>query len=182
MTVHFHISYHTRWGESVFLVGNVPQLGGGDPEKAVEMSMTGPGMWELELDMPATVSEFDYSYIVKSPGQAWKFEWGTPHRFTPGKGVGRYSIFSNWLEMPYDKPFFSSAFTQGIFHRLTHEKESELRGGSLKLRVSAPVVKADEWVIICGEGDLLGNWDPTKAPRLKDGSFPEWEITLRSQS
>lgn len=178
MTLIFHINYHTRWGESLFITGNIPALGNGDPEKAVEMALTGPDTWRLELEVAANTPEFDYSFIVKAPGAAWKFEWGTPHRFTPGKGIGKYSIFSSWQDLPYDKPFYSSAFTEGIFHRDTHEECGSLQGGMVRLSVCAPVVKPGEFVIVCGEGDALGNWSPEKAPRMKDAGYPIWEINL----
>ena len=178
MILHFHINYHTLWGESLYICGNTAALGNGNPEQAVEMTLTGPDMWELEIEVPATTPAFEYSFIVKAPGREWRFEWGNPHKFNPAKGIGRYAIFSNWQQMPYDKPFFSSAFTKGIFHRTTHEKVSTLKGGDLFLSVSAPVVKDGEFLVICGEGEYLGNWDPAKAPRFKDANYPDWEITL----
>ena len=150
MQIKFHINYHTQWGESLHIVGNIPALGGGDPEKSVEMSLTGPDMWELEVEVPATTPEFDYSFIVKAPGQAWRFEWGLPHHFVPGKGIGKYSVFSNWQDMPFDKPFYSSAFTKGIFHRTTHEEAAVPKAGILRLEVYAPVVTASEWIVFCG--------------------------------
>ena len=178
MQIKFHINYHTQWGESLHIVGNIPALGGGDPEKSVEMSLTGPDMWELEVEVPATTPEFDYSFIVKAPGQAWRFEWGLPHHFVPGKGIGKYSVFSNWQDMPFDKPFYSSAFTKGIFHRTTHEEAAVPKAGILRLEVYAPVVRADEWLVVCGEGNILGNWDTRKAPKFKDSKFPLWIIDL----
>ena len=105
MTIRFHINYHTKWGETLYLVGTNPALGGGDPEKALEMSLVGPDLWVLDLELPATTKAFDYSFIVKAPGEAWRFEWGNPHRFEPGNGIGYYSIFSSWQDMPFDKPF-----------------------------------------------------------------------------
>lgn len=178
MILHFHINYHTQWGESLYLVGNIPSLGDGNPEQALEMTLKGPDLWELEVELPATTPAFDYSFIVKAPGQAWRFEWGTPHRFTPGKGIGEYAIFSNWQSMPFDKPFYSSAFTKGIFGRQTQDAAPQIKAGTLKLSIAAPVVKPDECLVVCGEGDALGNWDALKAPRMSDADFPVWEIVL----
>ena len=59
MQLHFHINYHTQWGESLYIVGNIPQLGNGDTENAVEMTLTGPDMWETEINLPAKSVEFD---------------------------------------------------------------------------------------------------------------------------
>lgn len=178
MKIKFHINYHTLWGEAVYVTGNIPALGGGDTEKAVEMALAAPDTWELEIDVPASTPEFDYSFIVKAPGQAWRFEWGVPHHFTPGHGIGRYSIFSNWQEMPFDKPFYSSAFTDGIFRRATRESCEPPKTGYVRFGIFAPVVRPDEYVAVCGEGDLLGNWDASKAPRMSDGKYPYWEIEL----
>ena len=178
MQIRFHINYHTLWGESLYLVGNIPALGAGNPEKAVEMTLSGPDMWLVDIEVPANTPAFDYSFIVKAPGQAWRFEWGTPHRFEPGRGIGKYSVFSNWQDLPHDKPFYASAFTEGIFRRNTHIADDKMQAGMVRFSVCAPVVKPDEWVILCGEGDLLGNWNPAKAPRMKDAGYPVWELSL----
>lgn len=178
MLLKFHIHYHTQWGESLYICGNIPALGNGDPEKAVEMVLSGPDEWTLDIEVSATTPEFDYSFIVKAPGQSWRFEWGTPHRFTPGKGIGKYSIFSNWQDMPFDKPFYSSAFTEGIFNRMSRDAKPQVNPGTAFFSVYAPVVRPDETLVICGEGDALGNWDPFKAPRLSDARYPLWEIDL----
>ena len=34
MKIRLHIGYHTQWGEALYISGSLPQLGGGDPQKA----------------------------------------------------------------------------------------------------------------------------------------------------
>ena len=42
MKLVFNINYHTVWGESLYLCGDLPELGSGDPHRAPEMKLTGP--------------------------------------------------------------------------------------------------------------------------------------------
>ncbi|MDE5869124.1 MAG: 4-alpha-glucanotransferase, partial [Muribaculaceae bacterium] len=178
MKISFVINYHTDWGESVYLCGNIPELGGGDIHKAVEMTLVSPDTWELEIELDHEPGDFDYSFIVKAPERAWKFEWGTPHRFTSGKGIENYAIFDSWHSQPHDKPFFSSAFVDGMLNRPYRDQPLKAVPGTICFRIEAPMVSPDECMAISGEGSALGNWDPAKAVRMNDASFPRWEVNI----
>lgn len=178
MKLIFNLNYHTQWGEALYLCGSLPKLGGGDAEKALEMTLVAPDQWRLEITLPATVKEFTYSYIVKAPEQAWRFEWGTPHRFESGKGIKVYNIFDSWQDLPENKPFYSSAFTDGILARRFRNPDPAPMPGCATLRVAAPRIAPDETLAICGEGDALGNWDPNQAIPLTDSKFPVWEANI----
>ena len=39
MKLTFNITYHTNWGESVFIVGSHPKLGDGNEDKALKMDL-----------------------------------------------------------------------------------------------------------------------------------------------
>ncbi|MCM1377717.1 MAG: 4-alpha-glucanotransferase [Clostridium sp.] len=178
MKIRFHINYHTNWGETLHLSGSIPSLGGGDISETKEMTLTGPDTWELEVSLPATVRSFTYTFIVKAPGREWRFEWGEPHRFEAGQGIGFYNIFDSWQDMPTDKPFYSSAFTEGMLNRRFRDRELDPQPGTANLRLWAPLVGPDEVVAICGEGEWLGNWNPDNAVALNDAHYPEWEINI----
>ena len=47
MKLNFNIDYRTNWGESVYIVASIPQLGGGDEGSAVKMELDGVGLWTL---------------------------------------------------------------------------------------------------------------------------------------
>ena len=168
MKLVFNINYHTVWGESLYLCGDLPELGSGDPHKALEMKLTSPDMWQLTLDLDSDPSDFNYWFVVKSPDKAWRFEWGKPHRYVAGSGIRSVLIFDSWHEQPHDKPFYSSAFTEGIFHRSHRDQPLKALPGTINIRVEAPMLNPDEVLAVTGEGDLLGNWDPKQAIRLND--------------
>ncbi len=174
MKIRFHINYHTTWGESVYICGSLPRLGGSDAEKALEMDLSGPDTWQIEVELPDNTEEFEYFFIVKAPGKEWRFEWGDHHRFIPGKKIKFYNIFDSWQDMPGDKPFYSSAFTEGMLSRRFRDMMLPALPGTAQLRIAAPLVAPDETVAICGNVDILGNWNPDKAMRLSDFTYPVW--------
>lgn len=178
MKITFNINYHTNWGESLYVCGGIPELGGNDPHKALEMNLTSPDIWQAALTLDKEPGEFDYYFIVKAPGRAWRFEWGKPHRFVPGKGIGECLVFDNWHDQPADKPFYSSAFIDGMLARPDRDKPLPSLPGTLNIRIEAPMISPDETLAISGEGELLGNWDPARAIRMNDAHFPVWEVNL----
>ena len=180
MKITFRINYRTRWGESLCLSGSVAKLGGGDLKKAVAMKMTGPESWETTIDLPQNTADFEYRYIVKRENNApWRFEWGAPHRFTKGpKEAKNYILLDSWQEIPPNKPFYSSAFTDGILSRKEKEKTLGLKAGSLVIKVFAPMLLPSQTLAISGSNTLLGSWDAGKVLRMNSANFPEWNIEL----
>lgn len=182
MKITLNINYHTDWGESLYVSGSIPELGNGDASKALEMNLTSPDMWQLQLDLKKDPGSFDYRFIVKAPEKEWRFEWGAPHRFVSGKGIDSYRVFSSWHDLPSDKPFYSSAFVDGMLRRPYRDQPLAAKPGTVCLRIEAPMIEPDEVLAISGEGDLLGNWDPAHAIIMNDANFPVWEANLQTDS
>ncbi|MDE5882079.1 MAG: 4-alpha-glucanotransferase, partial [Muribaculaceae bacterium] len=178
MKISFNINYHTQWGESVYICGDITQLGGGDPHKAVEMKLAAPDTWVLDLDLDFEPLDFNYYFIIKAPEREWRFEWGKPHRFISGQGLTNVKIFDSWQDQPADKPYYSSAFIDGMLRRSNRDSKLTSLPGTLQLRVSAPMVEPDEVLALVGEGDMLGNWLPMDALPMNDSNYPEWTINL----
>lgn len=180
MKITLNINYHTQWGESLFVSGNIPELGNGDARKAVEMSLTSPDMWQLTLNLNRDSGNFEYSFIVKAPEKDWRFECGKPHKFVSGVGISEYRVFSSWQDMPADKPFYSSAFIDGMLRRPYKDQPLAAHAGMVNIRIEAPMIEPDDALAITGEGSLLGNWNPAEAIIMNDGNFPVWEVNLPS--
>lgn len=178
MKISFNLNYHTQWGEALYIYGDILQLGGGDPQQALEMKLSAPDTWVLDLELEGNPGNFSYSFVVKAPGKPWRFEWGTPHMFESGEDLSNVKVFDCWQDQPTDKPYYSSAFIDGILLRRFKDQPLPALPGTLQFRVNAPMVLPDEVLAIAGEGDFLGNWIPEKALPLNDSRFPEWSINL----
>lgn len=178
MKISFNLNYHTQWGETLYLCGNLIQLGGGDPKEALEMSLVSPDLWRVDVDFKTNPGDFDFYFVVKSKDKEWRFEWGKPHHFKKCNDVEFVKIFSSWKDMPQDKPYYSSAFIDGILKRKDQDKPLVSGPDSVQFHVSAPMVYPDEVLAICGEGKLLGNWLPSKALVMNDSNYPEWSVNI----
>ena len=94
MKITFSINYHTNWGESLYICGNIPELGEMNPLEAAGMHLSGPDTWELTIEGDSLPKTFRYGYIVKRENSEWRYEWNRkPHVFslTPGRICPRNS-------------------------------------------------------------------------------------------
>ena len=176
--ISFTIDYRTNWGESVYLTGDIPELGNGNELNALQLSIDGTDKWHVTIEVDNATPDFKYTYIIKDENGYTRTEWGVGHYFRRGKSAKTYEIHDYWQEQPSDLPYYSSAFTDCICKRENKEKPLTIKNGIINVRISAPMVKNDEVLAMCGGCEQLGAWDASKAIVMNDTFFPEWNINL----
>ena len=79
----FRLRYDSRWGEELFLTGNIPELGNWNPNKAVPMEYVGPGIWSASVETwrAASLQTTEYKYFIRENDQI-HWEDG-PNRLLP---------------------------------------------------------------------------------------------------
>ena len=175
MMLTLHIDYRTQWGENLKVCGSAQALGAGRENFAAPMVYDGAGRWTLHIDIPDSEFPLSYSYIVvRDGGTVVRKEWGTGHTLTCHKGVHGCTVLDSWCDMPSDKPFYSSAFTQCVCKRVSPDKPLQAEAGKLMLEVEAPMISPEHMLAVCGSTPSLGAWNAAKAVRLNDGAFPLW--------
>ena len=181
MKIIFNINYRTNWGESVYITGNHSGLGDGDYAKALKMTLDGNEHWSAELIVEDTPADLDYRYIVIDDNGSVKEEWGHGNHFSTADNGGVFRIFDRWQDQPFDKPFYSSAFTECIFRHKAPGEHVKPIDGFTTLCVAAPMVGQGRVMAVCGQGDTLGNWDPKMALKMSDADFPVWKVNVPSK-
>lgn len=173
MKLYFSVDYHTVWGQVVCVNGSLPEL------HEIEMQYADNGRWEAEVDVPDNVEVFTYSYCVRSNNKSVIHEWGRPRTFTANEKTVIYHLHDQWMGMPYDSSFFSSAFTKAFFvHEQPKEESSKSYVSALTLKVFAPEITPGKALAVVGNQTVIGNWNIEKSRVLSSAHFPEWEITL----
>lgn len=178
MNISFNIDYRTNWGESVYVTGNIPELGNGDLTKAVKMTLSGDQSWSADIEVADGTHDFEYAYVVRHENGFTKREWGHAHSFIRARASKFYEIFDRWQDQPWDKPYYSTAFTECICHRVARDKRLQPKNGVLSIEVAAPMVGSDQVLAISGDCEGLGGWDPAKAIEMNDADFPNWRVNL----
>ena len=177
MKLTFYIDYRTNWGESVYLVSC--NSIGNDEEHLIKMDFDGQSTWSYTLTLPDSMKEFTYCYVVKNDfSQFVRNEFGKPHCLLLTSGID-CEIHDIWQDVPADKPFYSSAFTQGIFSREKTPAPITGNAGEILFRINAPIIKRDEVLAVSGSNEALGKWNPKMAVILNDYSFPQWFFAIK---
>jgi hypothetical protein len=71
---------HTQPGDTLYVVGDIPELGGWDPKNAIPLDGSGFPEWKVKVDVPAG-THFQYKLFVKNHwGRFW--EAGENHSHT----------------------------------------------------------------------------------------------------
>lgn len=175
MRISLNINYRTQWGEQLYVSGDIPALGSGNEHAAPAMKMVGPAQWRLEIDVEELPESVKYRYIVKPDQGAWRMEWGHRHRISCINGVACLDIYDCWQDQPLDKPYYSSAFVDGILSRRFRDQPLKPLPDTLTVRIAAPMIEPDEVLAMAGSIPALGCWDPHQALRLNDARYPVWE-------
>lgn len=182
MKITFNINFHTVWGQRLYVVGSIPELGLWNPALAAEMSYKGDGNWQLEIEPALPVETLEYRYFLSVGDKHIFEEWEKNHCVTFEGHSNRYILYDYWQIRPANKAFYSSAFTKSWFAHPRDTHERTVRSGKrLTIKISAPRVEKSQSVIITGNQECLGNWQPDKALRLSCDTFPDWYIDLDAE-
>ena len=178
MKIVFTINYNTSWGQSLAVVGSIPELGQWEEAIAPDMLFLGDGIWQYEIDIPDHVRNVDYYYLIKTEGQESKREWSRGHSLKLNGCKGCYRLYDTWLNTPADLPFYSSAFTNAVFAHSKSPAENENSREKLTISVFAPRVTKQQYVAFTGNCDGVGNWMPERAVRMSPDEGAVWRVTV----
>ena len=173
MTFNLRLEYQTTYGEDLYVVV------GTEKEKAYPMHYICDGVWGVELKLTAA-NEVVYRYEVRYGEQVVRKEWGDKHTLKVDKKATNVRVLDRWYDMPNDRSFHSSMFTDGVFHREKHKKVQDAAEGYLSINADIAVVRTSQHVVMVGEGKALGNWDVKKGVVMTDAGFPIWNARIKA--
>jgi len=181
MTLIFNIEYRTNWGEEVRILGNIPELGNGNPELAVPMHTFDGIHWTLETPIKQPKEgKVQYSYHIYCGGNVVRTEWNYLPRtlYTSGNSKKTYRIEDCWKNIPEQQYFYTSAFTESLLAHGNRSEAPKSHAKSILFKAYAPCVDSEHCLAICGNQPTLGNWDTSKAIPMSDANFPEWQADV----
>ncbi len=184
MLVQFQVVYKTHIGQSLMLLGSVPELGSGSRADACLMSLISieSGLWSFDLEF-STASDFTYRYVVKDDNfNTFIEEWG-PDRIFKSKNGLKKSILLSDCWRPMSDPEFalhSSAFTNAILKQEATFKAPKIKAPEtphnviVRFKPDVIRIKPGHKVAVSGSAKALGAWKEKKIFTLGNPDHPQW--------
>ncbi|MCK9207453.1 MAG: 4-alpha-glucanotransferase [Salinivirgaceae bacterium] len=183
MVVSFECYCPTHWGQTLFVTGSVPELGGWNVEEALPLECIAPNKWKVtaQLESKGNVVP-EYRYFLKeahSDHVVWDH-----HKVRMLSKIGAQfqslHLKDLWV-FPGNKQetWTTSAFAQVIFRR---DEDTKIKSKTIgkkesvvSFHIQAPRVSKNQVVAIVGNCKALGNWKVTDGLILTDTGFPFWK-------
>ena len=167
------MEYQTVYGEELFVVVGSPRT------KSYPMTYVGDGVWTASLRLTAT-DKLVYRYEVRRGGDVVRKEWGGEHTLLLDKKATNVRVSDRWHDMPADRSFHSSMFTDGVFRREKAKKAQPVAAGYVTFRADIAVVRPSQHVVLVGDCKVLGNWDVKKGVEMSDAQYPIWSARVKA--
>ena len=177
MKIHFILNYSTEFGQDLRL--NIFDEKTAEPT-SYGMNTADGKTWQCDIEMKKTPERADYFYSLDNSGHEERHEWQTvTHRIEMNcKRAKEYTVYDRWIDIPQDSYLYSSAFTDCVNRRHHEEIKPTDYRKTLRLVVRAPQLRKGEHLLVCGEHNNMGNWQPDYAIRMYEHNYNEWVTDL----
>lgn len=164
MKVDFYLRFYTHFGEALAIVGNVPVLGGNDPDQALPMTFLNDSYWHASLELDAdAIDSLHYHYILTDKNGDRKTDAEKARRIDIKKNGRDLVIIDAWNDERYVENAYSTApFTEVFFRDNKKPKTRKEDDCTHIFRVKAPLLGENEAVCMSGSPEKLGQWDNSK--------------------
>jgi len=166
MKIDFYLRFYTHPGESIFLTGNLPQLGNKDSNAALPLEYVNGEFWHGSIWVEGGLSTpFSYHYFLKNTDGSLTEEWGDDKVIEPpAAGIEEIQVIDTWnYAGEYENVFYSDPFRTVLLPKHKAGKKSQGNGSVTHIfRVKAPLLAADEVVCLLGNGTALQDWNESE--------------------
>ena len=180
----FHIEYHTHWGQRIAVIGDRPELGANDPGQALRLEYTADGKWQQNLELPTSLKQLSYRYVmIDDHGNILDEEGGKARQIQPSAyAADTIEIFDYWRPRHHpENALDNSAFQDVIFQKKSYPKrvvKTEPGSATVSFRLNAPRVAPGQRICMVGNTPELGNWDTGQPLLLGNKDYPVWETRI----
>lgn len=164
MKVDFYLRFHTQFGQTLAIVGNIPVLGHNDQEKGLVMSFLNDEYWHASIEIEDEELEtLEYRYVYTEKNGERKKEGEKDRAIELKKHKHDIVAIDTWNdESFYENAFLTAPFTEVFFRDGKRSKLRKDEEYTHLFKVKAPLLDEHEAVCLVGSADRLGAWDKEK--------------------
>ena len=164
MKLHFYLRFYTQFGQSLWISGDIGELGDSDPSRAFPMEYLNDEYWYAAIDIKkkSLQENIGYKYCLKNKDGELIAEWGNDRVLESFlKEFSDVHLIDTWNHAgEYENAFFSAPFRKvllkGPQQKERTDDEKEL---THIFKVKAPLLKKNESLCLSGNCEALGNWE-----------------------
>jgi 4-alpha-glucanotransferase len=170
MKIDFYLRFRTHFGQSLFIAGNLDELGSYDVKKALPMSFLSEDFWHISIEAEKS-TRILYRYVFKDEYGAVVID-GEKHRVLE-PASGHLVVIDTWNSPgEYENAFYSTAFQKVLLGEAKGGKQHKQASFTHTFKVKAPLLRTNQCVCLLGSTGELKNWNAEEAILLqKEG---EW--------
>ncbi|MBO9684490.1 MAG: 4-alpha-glucanotransferase, partial [Flavisolibacter sp.] len=179
MKIDFYLRFHTKFGQSLAITGNLPVLGEDEPDKALPMSFLSDELWQVSIEIdPSETETLRYRYIFIDEKGVWEKE-AEKERIVEIKKAKHDLLFVDTWNDPslFENSFYSAPFKEVFFRDRKKLKLKKNNFYTHQFKIKAPLVSPDETVCLLGSSETLGYWN-TDTPILLSKKGNWWTVHL----
>jgi 4-alpha-glucanotransferase len=181
MKVQFYLRFHTEYGQSLLVSGNMEELGNDDLSNALSMTYLNDQFWEATIELkPKKLNRLQYKYILKTMEGEIIPEFGNDRTADLGKnGINELLFIDTWNHAgEFENAFFTTPFQKTLLRaNATSVKAKDVKQPTHIFKVKAPLLKKNEVLCLPGSGKALNNWVIEK-PSLMSREGNWWIIKM----
>lgn len=184
MKIDFYIRFHTRFGQKLAIVGNLPHLGEDKKEAAMPMQFLNEEWWHASVEVDETAYRSVHYRYVFTDEHGEEQNDGEGERIIALKNFSEHiAVYDYWCPSGAKELAFYTAPFKNIF--LSHKKGPKLKEPKTfthLFRIKAPLLKPDEAPCVLGSIAPLGNWNMEQPVVMsKSGEWWEAKATLSEE-
>jgi 4-alpha-glucanotransferase len=187
MKLHFYVRFHTEFGQSLWISGNISELGNDDPAQAFPMEYLDNEFWNGSLIVNRkgiSKSGICYKYLLKNKEGELISEWGDDRVMDIStKELEEVELIDTWNHAgEYENSFFTTPF-KDVLLKHPKSKTKAPKNFTHVFKVKAPLLKKHEVVCLLGNRDSLNNWNESSPVLLtKQGNWWSAKLDLSGTS
>ena len=189
MKLTLRLRYRTRFGQSLWLTGSHPSLGG-ETKKAIPLEYLNEEFWQASIPLPpdSLKTPISYDYILQNADGSQVADWGADRRLVPSEfGGAELLVIDSWNDTgAIENAFATEPFKDILLApNFTEVRPSLPVGATYTFRVKAPMLAKGQTLCLLGEGLVLGHWStnrPILLSRLRGRNDLSVKLDLRGQS
>ncbi|MBC7949180.1 MAG: 4-alpha-glucanotransferase [Chitinophagaceae bacterium] len=183
MKLQFNLRFHTEFGQSLWISGNIDELGNDDPAQALPMEYLDNESWTIRVAINRkSVAKHGvrYRYFLKTKEGDLVTEWGNDKVVDlDRKDLEQVEMIDTWNHAgEFENSFYTAPFNNVLLkHTDVKLKSKSSKNFTHVFRVKAPLLRKHEVVCLLGNEPRLHSWKETDPVLLsREGNW--WSVQL----